>query len=343
MDWVTFLLEKTMHTLGVLTGNAITAAGEKVGTSLPAVRPIDKIATARRMSRDQTELYNLYKKLLSYADQAEDICNTVCQGAIIKALDPTPDDLENPFVLAAYHLCLNILIYERYFPMPEIDFKRAMQLGEIWDLTAHIRHCLAFYESKKQQEKVGKSLEIFLYHLLHDHERRPWLDEKLFRVAMEDVLFSTTLESLHANIPQAIEAVVGILGQECTQDGEPFPRLYNKIYENYFLASGIDPQRREQSRKEPLSPSQVKGKTSLELVHMYLHATPFPDFLTTDLPFAIPLDTRFAHMHILGGSGHGKTQTLQTFLLADLAKVGTGERSVIVMDSQGDLIHNILN
>jgi hypothetical protein len=68
---------------------------------------------------------------------------------------------------------------------------------------------------------------------------RPWLDEKLFRIAMEDVLFSTTLESLHANIPQAIEAVVGILGQECTQDGEPFPRLYNQIYENYFLASGI--------------------------------------------------------------------------------------------------------
>ena len=47
-------------------------------------------------------------------------------------------------------------------------------------------------------------------------------------------------------------------------------------------------------------------------------------------------------MHILGGTGHGKTQTLQTFLLADLAKVQKGERSIMVMDSQGDLIHNIL-
>jgi hypothetical protein len=75
---------------------------------------------------------------------------------------------------------------------------------------------------------------------------------------------------------------------------------------------------------------------------MYLNETPFPDFLTTALPFAIPLDSRFEHMHILGGSGHGKTQTLQNFLLSDLAKVATGERSVIVIDSQGDLIHNIL-
>jgi hypothetical protein len=47
-------------------------------------------------------------------------------------------------------------------------------------------------------------------------------------------------------------------------------------------------------------------------------------------------------MHILGGSGHGKTQMLQNFFLTDLAKVGSGERSIIVMDSQGDLIHNIL-
>ena len=148
---------------------------------------------------------------------------------------------------------------------------------------------------------------MFLFHLLHDEERRPWLDEKLFRVAMEDVLFSTTLEGLHANIPEAIDAVVGILGQESTQDGEPLPRLYSQIFDNFHLASGIDPHQRELSRKEPVSPSEVKGKTPLELVHMYLNATPFPDFLTTVLPFAIPLDSRFEHMHILGGTGHGKT------------------------------------
>ena len=134
----------------------------------------------------------------------------------------------------------------------------------------------------------------------------------------------------------------GILRQECTQDGDPFPRLNNKLNDNLLLASGIDPHRQEHRRKAPVWPSQAKGKTPLELVHMYLNTTPFPDFLTTDLPFAIPLETRFAHMHILGGSGHGKTQTLQNFLLSDLAQVRTGERSVIVIDSQGDLIHNIL-
>jgi Type IV secretion-system coupling protein DNA-binding domain len=341
MDLFSFL-EKALTGLGMLTGLGISAAGEKMGNALPAVRPMDKIATARRMSRDQTELYNLYKKLLSYADQAEDTCSTVCWGAVLRAIDPTPNDLTNPFVLAANRFCQEVLHYERYFPLPEIDFTREMRLSEIWELTALTRRCLAFYGSENQQEKVVRLLDMFLYNLLHDHEKRPWLDEKLFRAVGEDVLFSATLESLHANIPQAIEAMGVVLGQACTLDGEPFPRLHKQFEDNFLLASGIDPHRPEHSHKEPIMPRQAKGKTPLELVYMYLNATPFPDFLTTDLPFAIPLETRFAHMHILGGSGHGKTQTVQNFLLSDLAKVGTGERSVIVMDSQGDLIHNIL-
>ena len=342
MDWFSLFLEKSLYGLGVLIGNGIGSAGEKVGKSLPAVRPMDQIATARRMSRGQTELYKLYKNLLRYTDQAEDTCTTVCWRAVIRALDPTTDDLTNPFVLAANQLCQDILHYERYFPLPEIDFTKELRLSEIWELTALIRRCLGFYEKKEQQEKVGRILRMFLYNLLLDSERRPWLDEKLFRMADEDVLFYATVESLHANIPQAIEAVMSVVGQQCTQEGEPLPRLFNKIDVNLLLASGIDPHRRAQSRKETVWPMQTKGKTPFELIHLYLNATPFPDFLTTNVPFAIPLDSRFEHMHILGGSGHGKTQTLQNFFLADLAKVGTGKRSVIVMDSQGDLIHNIL-
>jgi hypothetical protein len=328
--------------LGVLIGQGIGAAGDKVGTSLPVARPLDKIATARRMSREQKELYNLYNTLLSYAEEAEDVCTAVCEGAVNTALDPTTDDLKNPFVLAANQLCRDTLHYEGYFPLPEIDFTSQLPLGEIWDLTALVERSLLFYESEKQQEKVGDVLGKLLYSLLLDPEGRPWLDEKLIRLRPEDGLFFATLESLHENIPQAIEAVARVLGAECSKDGEPLPRLWNKVENNFFLASGIDPHRRQDSRKQPVWPSQVKGRTPFELVYMYLHETPIPDFLTTPVPFAIPIQSRFAHMHILGGSGHGKTQTLQNFFLTDLAKVGSGERSIIVMDSQGDLIHNIL-
>jgi type IV secretory pathway VirB4 component len=53
--------------------------------------------------------------------------------------------------------------------------------------------------------------------------------------------------------------------------------------------------------------------------------------------------SRFEHTHIVGGSGHGKTQLLQMMILRDIEKLVEGEGSVIVIDSQGDLLKNILS
>jgi hypothetical protein len=59
------------------------------------------------------------------------------------------------------------------------------------------------------------------------------------------------------------------------------------------------------------------------------------------IPFTIPTRTRFEHHHIVAGSGHGKTQTLQYLIANDLPAVGSGQASIIVLDSQGDLIRTI--
>ena len=56
---------------------------------------------------------------------------------------------------------------------------------------------------------------------------------------------------------------------------------------------------------------------------------------------SIPQSARFEHHWIVAGSGHGKTQTLQYLIGQDLERVAEGEASVIVIDSQGDLIRNI--
>src|SRR3954454_22407126 len=57
-------------------------------------------------------------------------------------------------------------------------------------------------------------------------------------------------------------------------------------------------------------------------------------------PLSLPLE----HTHVVAGSGHGKTQLLQHLIIThDLAEVAQGRRSLIVMDSQGDLLRNILH
>ena len=51
---------------------------------------------------------------------------------------------------------------------------------------------------------------------------------------------------------------------------------------------------------------------------------------------------RFEHALIAGGSRHGKTQLLQQLILGNLAGVlREGKGSIIVIDSQGDLLSNI--
>jgi len=47
-------------------------------------------------------------------------------------------------------------------------------------------------------------------------------------------------------------------------------------------------------------------------------------------------------MHMVASSRHGKTQTLQYFIAKDLDDVARGDKSVVEIDSQGDLINTIL-
>jgi hypothetical protein len=66
------------------------------------------------------------------------------------------------------------------------------------------------------------------------------------------------------------------------------------------------------------------------------------ELLELPVPFDVPDDMRFEHCHIIGGTGHGKTQLMQRIILADLEAAKEDGRSVVVIDSQGDLINKIV-
>ena len=59
------------------------------------------------------------------------------------------------------------------------------------------------------------------------------------------------------------------------------------------------------------------------------------------MPFSIPKKVAYEHTHILGGTGHGKTQLLQHLIYADLERAQHERRSIVVIDSQGDLIRKL--
>lgn len=90
-----------------------------------------------------------------------------------------------------------------------------------------------------------------------------------------------------------------------------------------------------------IGPSLQKNKTPAELAELYLAGTPFASLMELPVPFKLPDSARFEHCHIIGGTGHGKTQLMQSLIHADLVAAQRDGRSVVVIDSQGDLINKL--
>ena len=89
----------------------------------------------------------------------------------------------------------------------------------------------------------------------------------------------------------------------------------------------------------PVFPADCKGD---EPVETYLKGTALKDLFDLKTPFEIPDKLRFEHMHVVAGSGHCKTQTLQYLIAEALPDVADRRKSVVVIDSQGDLIRTLL-
>jgi hypothetical protein len=103
----------------------------------------------------------------------------------------------------------------------------------------------------------------------------------------------------------------------CSAKGKRlFPKLYNKLADNLERAKFVHP-------------PEYKGD-----VEAYLTGTKLLPLLDAPVSLDIPWPVFFEHMHIVGGSGSGKTQWLAQHILRTIET----QASIVVVDSQGDLI-----
>lgn len=124
---------------------------------------------------------------------------------------------------------------------------------------------------------------------------------------------------------------------------ELFLELREAHTRNLLVASGFPPDTNPHDVSHKLiMPPRQRDKSPAELVEMYLGGTPFAKLLELPVPLHMPDEVRFEHAHILGGTGHGKTQLLQRMIHADLVAARNDGRSVVVIDSQGDLINKLI-
>ena len=85
-------------------------------------------------------------------------------------------------------------------------------------------------------------------------------------------------------------------------------------------------------------PEEYKGD---DVVFAYLRGTPLLHLFNSAIPMHIPDETRFSHHWIVAPPGAGKSTTLQHLLKFDLDFVAENRASVVVMESNRDLIKSV--
>lgn len=125
-----------------------------------------------------------------------------------------------------------------------------------------------------------------------------------------------------------VESLVRPLGREL------FPAFAERFEENTYRISGVP-------RAKHVKPPKLAEPHHLDDPSPFLDGTPFAQILQTPLGTEIPLHIRSSHHWIVAGSGAGKTNALQYFIAKDLERAARGECSIVVLDSQHQLIDRL--
>lgn len=265
------------------------------------------------------------RSMWALPDIAEKISGRCCE--IVRQLVTIPG--YGPLA-QAFDRCQLALIAEQetITSFPDIDWSRArLSLKEQVDLNRFLRAKQHFLGN---QDKVLELLTTAVCNVIggvvSEIPSLPYDDSPTLTVP---------LASLLKDPGEVVFRIIGTLTDESLVDVGLFTEFQIRTYENGCRASNVIPY---ETIRKPIIPACSSELPPEELVKTYLAGTPFVDLLLTPVPFEIPLQTRFEHHWIIGGSGHGKTNAIGNLLIEDLQRVADGEASIIVIDSQNTLI-----
>jgi hypothetical protein len=259
---------------------------------------------------------------------------------LIEALDSVEVCPASPILFAMDGVVRSLMFEDGLTGVPDPDFSQELTLEEGMTLRRYLyaqRRFLRNYD--RYMEVWRRKLVIILAGVMsHFPPEVFWDDEE-----EGDQAFSVALPDLLVDAPECIERLIVTLDDSDVTETKLFERTREQLLDNLLVASGMPAgaRRQDEVKKPFVPPTKQAGLTGGELAATYLSGTPFAELFDVSIPFGIPQAARFEHCHIVAGTGHGKTQTLQAMLARDLEAARRGECSVIVIDSQGDLISTI--
>jgi hypothetical protein len=243
----------------------------------------------------------------------------------------------HPQAALIHELTKRLFDYESLLVLPDIDWTQTRTTAELWDIREELTRQRSFVD---HFDAIGYMLRDALIAMLEPlYAACPALLEETGDG--EGITVATALIQSIGDIGKTTEQILGVAFAEELIELGLFTRLRGRLDRNLVAASGGNPANPASFNRAPKLPSQIDAKDPAQMVASYLGGTPLLPLFDQQLDFSIPTKTRFEHHHIVAGSGHGKTQTLQYLIAQDLEAVADVRRSVVVLDSQGDLIRNI--
>lgn len=267
-----------------------------------------------------------------------DIVSEVCCRATLVPIGPLTEALGQ--------VVEDLIGYDSLiFGLPRIGDFAALTAEEAMGLRAMLARKERFLVDHERQldiwrEKVIRVLAALLEFLPSTMFKDSWDDDD----PDEGVPGATVaLVDLIETPGETIERLLITFNDDDVRKADIFTSLMEQFERRLCVASGIDWEDRNTTRRKAVLPSRSHETVPARIAELYLQGTPWLRFFLTPLPFAIPFPARFEHTHIVGGSGHGKTQLLQLQIVRDLMESAADGRSLVVMDSQGDLLRTISN
>jgi hypothetical protein len=250
-----------------------------------------------------------------------------------------------PFGNAIYYTIKGLLYFDGLLiDLPEEKVLAKLTLEEGVALRAMLRRHLMFLGDSKRLLSMWSEKLIWVFSgMLAYFPPSAFVDlDKDGAVIDDSVLFPDAhAYDLCENLPEVLDRLLVTFFDDDISNAHLFDPLRERLDDNAYRASGIPPEKRQEATSKIVFPSSNKNASPEYLVHAYLGGTPFVEFFESLLPFAIPFPARFEHTHIVGGTGHGKTQLMQFLINHDLVRSMDDGRAVVVIDSQGDLIRTI--
>jgi len=287
------------------------------------------------VQRKWNELADKFEEIGIQTRQGRDeLITSIAAQARAQLLGDAPVNDQDSVIL---ELVFQLFDYDQLFVLPDIDWERERTIAELWDIREELtrqQHLMDDYD--RSIALIGLAVIGMLRPI---YEACPALLQDASEA--DGISIPTDLLRSLGEGGAVVEEVFNVgLANELVE-AELLPNLQARLEYNLIAASGGNPADPASFKRAPKMPSQFDAKTPEVMVETYLGGTPLAVLFDQELTFTIPTKSRFEHQHIVAGSGHGKTQTLQYLIAQDLAAMEEEKRTVIVLDSQGDLINNI--